>query len=199
MTPSVLDEYFARYDGITHAEHSVDEETYEVWVRTRLRDLATACTVDPLDLNRVVDALRAADQKPMIAYPEAAETLARLRDAGLHIGVCSNWGWELDGFLREVGLLDLVDSAVTSARAGARKPHPDIYATSARSLGADLDDMMFVGDSWEPDVCGPRRMGMTAVHVWRDEERRDLRAPALQSGDHRVGELTGVLEILGIA
>ncbi len=30
---SVLDDYFARYDGVEHAEHSVSEEAYEAWVR----------------------------------------------------------------------------------------------------------------------------------------------------------------------
>ena len=30
---AVLDSYFARYDGVDHAEHSVSEEAYEAWVR----------------------------------------------------------------------------------------------------------------------------------------------------------------------
>jgi hypothetical protein len=37
---------------------------------------------------------------------------------------------------------------------------------------------------------------MTAVHVWREEERQGQRAPALQAGDHRVADLTGVLEVI---
>ena len=134
----------------------------------------------------------------MVAYPEAEATLRSLRDAGLTIGVCSNWGWELDAFLADVGLLHLVDSGVTSARAGARKPHPDIYARSTEALRVDPGDVLFVGDSWEPDVRGPRRLGMTAVHVWREDERAGQSAPPLEPGDHRVGELTGVLGILGV-
>jgi putative hydrolase of the HAD superfamily len=134
----------------------------------------------------------------MVAYPEAEETLTSLRAAGLAIGVCSNWGWELDAFLEEVGLLHLVDAGVTSAQAGARKPHPGIYARSVDALGVDAADVVFVGDSWEPDVRGPRRIGMTAVHVWREEERIRQRAPALEPGDHRVGDLTGVLEVVGV-
>jgi len=195
---SVLDEFHTRYDGVAHVEHSVNEETYEAWVRSRLRHLAESCDVDQRDMSSVVDALSAADLEPMIAYPEAAATLAQLRETGLRIGICSNWGWDLEAFLYEVGLLDFVDSAVTSARAGARKPHPHIYTQSAQSLGTDLDEIMFVGDSWEPDVRGPRRMGMAAVHVWRMNERSDQPAPALEPGDHRVGDLTGVLEILGL-
>ncbi len=194
---SVLDSYFARYDGVDHAEHSVSEEAYEAWVRARLRDLTGACGVPDADVDDLIDALRASDQGPMVPYPEAAATLSSLREAGLAIGVCSNWGWELNGFLEQVGLLHLIDAAVTSARAGARKPHPGIYAGSMAALGVDAADVVFVGDSWEPDVRGPRQLGMTAVHVWRVEDRSGQQPPALQPGDHRVGDLTGVLEIVG--
>jgi putative hydrolase of the HAD superfamily len=193
---AVLDAYFRRYDGVEHAEHSMDERRYEDWVRSRLHQLAESGGVHPRHRDAVVDALRAADQGPMVAYPEAAGTLRAVRDAGLAVGVCSNWGWELDPFLDRVGLLDLVDSAITSARAGCRKPHPGIYAQSASSIGVDLQEILFVGDSWEPDVRGPRRMGMTAIHVWRDEERLGQVAPALEDGDHRVGDLVGVLDVL---
>jgi putative hydrolase of the HAD superfamily len=193
---SVLDNYFARYDGIDHAEHSVSEEAYETWVRARLRDLTGACGVPAPDIEGLIDALRASDQGPMVAYPEAAATLSSLREAGVAIGVCSNWGWELKRFLEQVGLLHLVDDAVTSARAGSRKPHPEIYAASMVALGVEAADVVFVGDSWEPDVRGPRQLGMTAVHVWRLDEREGRLPPALELGVHRVGELTGVLEII---
>jgi putative hydrolase of the HAD superfamily len=198
-SPSVLDEYFSQYDGIDHAEHSVSEDAYEAWVRWRLSELATACGVRDDHKEAVVDGLRHLDQSPMLAYPEAADTLRSLRESGIAIGVCSNWGWELDAYLDEVGLLDLVDSTVTSARAGSRKPHPGIYARATEALGIDPTRVVFVGDSWEPDVRGPRRLGMTAVHVWRADERAGKHAPALEPGDHRVADLTGVLPIVGVA
>ncbi len=165
-------------------------------MRARLRELTGSCGVPDPVVADLIDALRASDQGPMVPYPEAAATLSSLRGAGLAIGVCSNWGWELNGFLQQVGLLRLVDEAVTSARAGSRKPHPDIYARSMAALGVDAADVVFVGDSWEPDVSGPRQLGMTAVHVWRAEDRTGQLPPVLQCGDHRVGELTGVLEIV---
>jgi putative hydrolase of the HAD superfamily len=197
LSDSVLLEYFALYDGVDHSEHSVSEEAYERWVRARLRQLAEMGGVHAPDVDAVVDALRAADDGPMLAYPEAGATLRSLRDAGLAVGVCSNWGWELSGFLDRVGLLDLVDVAITSARAGTRKPHPDIYVRAVQALGSDPSDIVFVGDSWEPDVRGPRRMGMTAVHVWRAEERGGQVPPALEEGDHRVADLRGVLDVVG--
>jgi putative hydrolase of the HAD superfamily len=196
--PAVLDAYFSRYDGVDHAEHSVSEDAYEAWVRTRLGELSTSCGVRDEHRDAVVDALRNLDQSPMLAYPEAAATLRTLRGSGIVVGVCSNWGWELDAYLEQIGLLDLVDSAITSARAGSRKPHPDIYAHSTKALGIDPTQVLFVGDSWEPDVRGPRRLGMTAVHVWRTAERTGQDAPLLEPGDHRVAELTGVLPLAGV-
>ena len=195
LPDSVLDEYFTLYDGVDHSEHSVSEEAYERWVRGRLRHLAETGGVELRHIDAIIDSLRAADQGPMVAYAEAAATLRALREAGLTVGVCSNWGWELDFFLDEIGLLELVDCAITSARAGMRKPHPEIYRQTAHHLAADPRDIVFVGDSWEPDVRGPRRMGMTAVHVWRADEHPGRAAPALEDGDHRVADLRGVLDV----
>ena len=90
----------------------------------------------------MIDALRDSDRGAMVAYPEAEATLSSLREAGLAVGVCSNWGWELDGFLREVGLLHLVDAGVTSARAGrasripASTPGPSSRSTSTRGTSS---------------------------------------------------------------
>lgn len=198
LPDSVLDEYFTLYDGVDHSEHSISEEVYERWVRGRLRQLAESNGVDLGQMGAIVDSLRAADQGPMVAYPEAAATIRALRDAGLTVGVCSNWGWELDSFLAETGLLELVDCAITSARAGMRKPHPEIYVQTARRLAVDPRDIVFVGDSWEPDVRGPRRLGMAAIHVWRIEERLGRDAPALEHGDYRVADLRGVLDVLAL-
>jgi putative hydrolase of the HAD superfamily len=194
----VLDSYFARYDGIAHTAHSVSQEAYEDWVRLRLCDLTDACGVEPHHREPIIDALRVSDRDPMVAYPEAAPTLTALREDGWAIGVCSNWGWELDPFLRELGLLDLVDVAVTSARAGARKPHPSIYDHCVKALGARAREIVFVGDSWAPDVMGPHRAGMTAVHVWRSGEHLGAGPDELADGMHRIGDLSELLPLLNV-
>jgi putative hydrolase of the HAD superfamily len=194
--PAVVGSYLTRYDGVDHSEHSASREAYEAWTRSRLRLFAVSCGVADHHVDDVVDALRATDQSPMVAYPESADTLVALREAGISVGVCSNWGWELDAYLAEVGLLELVDVAVTSARAGARKPHPVIYEASLSALGVAPSEVLFVGDSWEPDVRGPRRLGMTVAHVWRSDERAGVEAPALEEGDHRIASLREVLEIV---
>jgi putative hydrolase of the HAD superfamily len=196
LDQAALNDYYSRYDGVEHGEHSISEEAYEAWVRSRLRDLTGSCGVTEPHVEGLVDALRAVDQGAMESYPEAAATISSLREAGLAIGVCSNWGWELDAFLDQAGLLALIDVSITSARAGSRKPHPGIYDIAVSALGVEVEEVVFVGDAGEPDVRGPRRVGMMAVHVWREEERQGQCPPELQAGDHRVGDLTGVLEVI---
>ena len=195
---AVLDSYFARYDGVDHAEHSVSEEAYEAWVRARLRDLTGACGVPDADVEDLIDALRGVGPGSDGALSRgggdpvvAARGGARHRRL-LELGLGARW-------VPRGGRPARIWSTPGSPRPGpaSRKPHPGIYAASLAALGVDAADVVFVGDSWEPDVRGPRRLGMTAVHVWREEERSGQRPPALEPGDHRVGELTGVLEIVG--
>src|ERR1700728_3125457 len=116
--------YFARYNGAEHLEHSTDRATYEAWARIRRAALASACGVGLADIETLVGDLDALDATPTVAYPDAAPTLETLRHRGFRIAVCSNWGWELNAYLAQANLLGLVDVAVTSARVGARKPHP---------------------------------------------------------------------------
>jgi putative hydrolase of the HAD superfamily len=200
LRPEVFTAYFDRYNGVAHSEHSVSAETYEAWVRTRLIDLCDGCAVPVGRRASVIDALRASDEGPMVAYPEARAALESIRDrdrdSGLTMAVCSNWGWELDRFLHEIGLLDLFDLAVTSARAGARKPHPSLYAHMAESLDVKPQDTVFVGDSWRPDVVGPTEAGMRAVHVWRPGEHPGETPPTLASGAERIRDLSELEAVL---
>ncbi len=194
LAPEELTAYFDRYDGVAHEAHSVDAEAYEAWVRHRLGDLTSACGVSPHHHAQVLDALRASDQGEMVAYSDAAPTLQALRVDGWRIAVCSNWGWEIEPYLEQVGLLPLVDLAVTSARAGARKPHPRVYEVTLSALGVEAGDVVFIGDSWDPDVIGPKAAGMSAIHLWRRADRLGEAPPDLMDGIRRVGDLRELLD-----
>ncbi|HEY1828633.1 MAG TPA: HAD family hydrolase [Acidimicrobiales bacterium] len=192
----VMMAYTDRYDGIEHPEHSTDAATYDAWVRFRLRQLAAECGIASGHVQQVIDDLRAADHGEMCAYPEVVATLDALRQRGYTIGVCSNWGWDLDAALDRAGLSELVDTAVTSAQAGARKPHPKMYQVTLAQLGVPAPEVLFVGDSWGPDVLGPQTVGMAAVHVWRPAERDGQVAPELEGPTRRIADLSELLALL---
>lgn len=155
-------------DGESHAEHSSNEAAYRRWELERLRVRARACAVPaPLLEPLVADLDRATKGVVMAAYGDAPVVLGQLRQRGLLVGVCSNWYWDLDRELEAVGLRGAVDVAVTSAQAGARKPHPRIYAQALAACGLAASEVLFVGDRWSTDVAGPRAAGMPALLLCR--------------------------------
>ncbi len=62
-----------------------------------------------------------------------------LRERGLTLAICSNWDWDLEPAVTETGLDGWFDTVVSSAWAGARKPHPRIYRYLLEQSGLDPD------------------------------------------------------------
>jgi putative hydrolase of the HAD superfamily len=180
-------------DGLDHRHVSGTRETYEAWEVDRLRRAAGACGVRLDEAEELIAELYAASKAFTVsAYDEVAGVLAELRRRGLVLGVCSNWDWDLDRVMDEAGLTSLVDFAVTSARAGVRKPHPMIFRHALDLAGVGAEEALFVGDSWIADVEGARGAGIPPVHVWRWPEA----APPLVDGVRRIPDLRGLLDLV---
>jgi len=186
-------------DGREHIEHSVNADTYRAWEHSRLRRFVEACGVGPDDADLLVEELYTATKSfELQAYPEVPDVLAELRARKLIVTVCSNWDWHLDRAMAQAGLDGLVDVMVTSAQAGARKPHPRIFEYALDASGVrDATDVVFVGDSWGPDVEGPAAMGMRPVHVWRPEwDGQREPPPPITNGVVRLADLSGLVNLV---
>ncbi len=79
------------------------------------------------------------------------------------------------------GIADHVDAIVSSVAVGWRKPHPEIFRLATGTVGAEPRDVVFVGDSWGPDVEGPLAAGMHAVFVGSPAAVRDDTVPVVDS------------------
>jgi putative hydrolase of the HAD superfamily len=186
-------------DGIEHIEVSRSRENYRAWQRERLVALLTEADVHPGEHDAILDELDAGRAtRALRAYPEVPGTLAALRAAGLRLAVCSNWDWDLEGAVAEAGLTGGIDALVSSAWAGARKPHARIFRYTLDALDVAPDDVVFVGDTWGPDVEGPTAVGMRAVYLERDGHWPDATAPddAVQARD--VTRIKDLSELLGV-
>jgi putative hydrolase of the HAD superfamily len=180
-------------DGLDHREFSANREDYETWEVDRLRRAAHACGVPLDEAEELIAELYSASKAFTVsAYIEVPSVLRDLRRRGLTLVVCSNWDWDLDRVMDEAGLTSLVDFAVTSARAGVRKPHPLIFRNALDLAGVDPGEALFVGDSWIADVEGARSAGIPPVHVWREPTA----APPLVDGVRRIPDLRGLLELV---
>lgn len=182
-------------DGDEHLEHSVSREAYLAWERERLRRRAQACGVGDDDLEALVADLHSASKAYTLkAYDEVPDVLGNLRARGVTVAICSNWDWDLDRAVAQSGLDHLVDVAVTSAQAGARKPHPRIFRHTLERCGVEAREALFVGDTFSADVEGPLAAGMRVVHVWRDDVEGD--PPPLPEGAVRSADLRAVLDVV---
>jgi putative hydrolase of the HAD superfamily len=185
-------------DGIEHLEHSQSRDHYVAWQQERLLGMLAETDVHPGEYEVILEKLRSgASQRVLEPYPEVADVLSELRPRGLRLAVCSNWDWDLAEAVDDVGLTDFFDVEVSSAWAGARKPHPRIFRYTLEKVGVAAADALFVGDTWGPDVEGPRAAGMTPAYLARDGHWPDPGAPDQPGADVPVLEdLRGLLTLL---
>ena len=95
--------------------------------------------------------------------PGLGPLLAELRRRGLRLGVISNWHTALHAILEGLGLHGSFDIVLTSAEAGRKKPHADIFATALDRVGLAASEALHVGDSFEDDWNGAREAGLEAL------------------------------------
>jgi putative hydrolase of the HAD superfamily len=91
--------------------------------------------------------------------------LARLKAAGLALGVVSNSEGRVEEALVAAGLRQYFDVVVDSALVGIEKPDPRIFQAALQALGVSPDETLYVGDLYEVDVIGARAAGIEAVLV----------------------------------
>lgn len=183
-------------DGDEHLAQSASRDAYLAWERERLRRRARNCGVGEDDLEALVADLHVASKTYTLkAYDDVPDVLAELRRRGLILAICSNWDWDIDRAVAGAGLDGMVDVVVTSARAGARKPHPRIFRQTLGRCYVAPPEALFVGDTIGADVDGPLAYGMSALHVWRDDMVGE--PPPLPAGATRAPDLRAVLDLVG--
>lgn len=95
--------------------------------------------------------------------PGTREALARLRSAGLRLGVVSNSDGRVEAALEAAGLRGYFEVVIDSALAGVEKPDPAIFHAALTAMDVSPRETLYVGDLYEVDVLGARAAGMEAV------------------------------------
>jgi putative hydrolase of the HAD superfamily len=99
----------------------------------------------------------------------SAESLSRLREAGLKLGVVSNSDGRVEQALEAAGLREYFDVVVDSALVGVEKPDPRIFHAALNALAVAPEEALYVGDLYEIDILGARAAGLQAVLLARPE------------------------------
>lgn len=102
------------------------------------------------------------------AYEDVRPTLMALKKDHYRLAVVSNWGPDLRGILRGMGLAPFFDEIVCSAEVGYRKPNPMIFNVAVDHLGVDASRIVHVGDLPEADGEGASSAGILPVIIDRN-------------------------------
>lgn len=101
-------------------------------------------------------------------YPDVLDSLKELREADYRLGVISNASHTLPETLRRTGLSTQLDTITYSFEIGAEKPHPKIFRAAIARAGTTPERAVHVGDSYDADYLGARRVGLHALLLCRE-------------------------------
>jgi HAD superfamily hydrolase (TIGR01662 family) len=122
-----------------------------------------------LDLAEEVAKREAADFPDRVTaddlYPDAADCLRALHDAGYRIGVVGNQPARAVAALADLGLP--IDLLATSSSWGVHKPDPRFFARIVTELDVPAAEIVYVGDRLDNDVRPAAAAGMRAIFIRR--------------------------------
>ena len=96
--------------------------------------------------------------------PRLVQKVVRsLHKAGYHLAALSNREGDLHPLLADYGLEACFGFTLSAGQAGIYKPNPEIFDIALRALGVSPAATLAVGDSYDADVVGAQRAGITAV------------------------------------
>ena len=137
-------------------------------LRALNRELADSAGPD------LIEALVSAYARPALLVPPtlddtAGPALEALRGAGVTLALVSNTmrtpGVTLRTLLKRANLLDCFAHTTFSDETGVRKPDPEIFWQTLRSVGGDAASAIHVGDDAILDVKGAHAAGLRVVQV----------------------------------
>ncbi|HLE59355.1 MAG TPA: HAD-IA family hydrolase [Candidatus Limnocylindria bacterium] len=128
-------------------------------------------------------------------FPDSQPAMDAIRARGLHLGVISNWVWQLPELLEAMGIGDCFDSISVSARIGYEKPNAGIFRHALGQAGVSAAEALHAGDHLDADVEGAQALGIGAVLV----DRRGRYDPAaVPASVPRITDLRQLLPIIDV-
>jgi putative hydrolase of the HAD superfamily len=122
-------------------------------------------------------------------FEDVVPVLQRLRDAGMRLGVISNFEEWLERLLDQLGVTAFFDVRVISGVEGMEKPDPRIFELAMSRAGVDASGSVHVGDDPRMDVEPAAALGMLPVLIDRRERYPEATGTRITSME----ELPGVL------
>jgi putative hydrolase of the HAD superfamily len=104
-----------------------------------------------------------------VRIDENAEAMLKCLHGKYKLGIICNYPIPecVDKMLQANHLAGLFDKIVVSGAVNKRKPDPEIFLSILKALDVSASETVFVGDTVEDDIEGPKAVGMKTVYIER--------------------------------
>jgi len=131
------------------------------------------------------------DSSGWILFPETVDTLRRLKQLGLKLGIISNFDSRIYSVLDSLQIRVFFNTVTISSETGFSKPEPRIFEAAIRSLEVPPPSILMVGDSPRDDIEPAIQAGMRAVLIDRlDAHRARSHLRRISSLSDAISEVT---------
>ncbi len=162
----------ARDELYEAADNKMEEPHFNVRVQNALRILGYHAQAESSLVQGATNAFCGEFMNYVRVDEQATEILQKLHGK-YKLGIVSNFAIPecVHTLLQQQGLAELFDVIVVSGAVNSRKPHPKIFRHALEKLELKPSEVVFVGDTVDADVKGPREVGMKTVYVDRRPQR----------------------------
>lgn len=141
---------------------------------------------------QIADAFTEMRQAEYTLYPDAHDTLATLRRAGVRLALVTNGRGETQrAKIERFELAGYFDHIQIEGEFGRGKPEPDVYHHALGRLGCAAHEAWMVGDNLEWEVVAPQRLGLRGI--WYDPDGDGLPGDSGVRPDRIIARLADLL------
>jgi putative hydrolase of the HAD superfamily len=172
------------------ADANLEEPHFNVRIANALKNLGYSYDVSS---GVVAGATNAFCEEFMnyVRVDENAKSVLEKLHGRYKLGIVSNFAIPecVLKLLEKEGLKEFFDVVVVSGAVNKRKPSPEIFRKALKELGVNAEETVFVGDTIDADIEGPKSVGMKTIFI----ERRVQKEAETACPDQTIKSLSDLL------
>ena len=184
--PFSLDVFLKFYNPINHAQWKLYRENKITQEDLRFNRLNK--TFEKLNYSASIGLIDNISEKYITylsTFPHLFEGTLELLEAlknRFRLHIITNGFDKIQQFkIENSGIESFFEFVFTAEKVGFKKPHPEIFIQSLKTVNTTAEASIMIGDSFEADILGALNQGMQAIHFNSHNEEIHSKCPIVYS------------------
>lgn len=184
--PFSLDVFLKFYNPINHAQWKLYRENKITQEDLRFNRLNK--TFEKLNYSASIGLIDNISEKYITylsTFPHLFEGTLELLEAlknRFRLHIITNGFDKVQQFkIENSGIESFFEFVFTAEKVGFKKPHPEIFIQSLKTVNTTAEASIMIGDSFEADILGALNQGMQAIHFNSHNEEVHTKCPIVYS------------------